>query len=373
MTENQHPQPFPSSATTEFPYAVRAGLALLSLGAAAIHFAYVVPHLEEDWTHGAFFALVAWAQLLWGIAVLVRPSRTVLRIGALGSLAVVAVWACSRTIGMPIGAEAWVPEPLGFADALASAFELAIVFAALAVNRPRAPAHAGSGRPAVAAVAVLGVAVVALSTLSLTPSFASAHEHHHDEVAEHSHADARSHDHGAEETGTPAADEQAAADELVAATKAATAKYASLDAAVADGYVPLTPPDRRVVHYHRPEYQTDDAILDADRIESLVYVMLPGGRSLLLGAMYMVPPGVTGPDIGGPLTHWHVHDNLCLDPDRKVMVGVVAADGSCPDGSVNTTTPEMLHVWVIDHPDGPFAELNSPGTRQAVLAALGMA
>jgi hypothetical protein len=66
-----------------------------------------------------------------------------------------------------------------------------------------------------------------------------------------------------------------------------------------------------------------------------------------------------------------VHDNLCIDTQRKVMVGVVGADGSCPDGSVNTTTPEMLHVWVIDHPDGPFAELNSPGTRRAVLEALG--
>src|SRR5512143_531170 len=103
MTQNPQPSTVhdaPLRGDLELSWPARGVLALLALGAAAIHFASVVPHLDEDWTHGVFFALVAWAQLLWGVAVLVRPSRTVLRIGALGSLAVVLVWVSSRTVGV---------------------------------------------------------------------------------------------------------------------------------------------------------------------------------------------------------------------------------------------------------------------------------
>jgi hypothetical protein len=39
----------------------------------------------------------------------------------------VLVWATSRTIGLPIGPEAGLPEPVGFPDLLASSFEIGIV------------------------------------------------------------------------------------------------------------------------------------------------------------------------------------------------------------------------------------------------------
>ena len=64
------------------------------------------------------------------------------------------------------------------------------------------------------------------------------------------------------------------------------------------------------------------------------------------------------PDVGGALTPWHVHTNLCFD--RSGIAGT-DDDGSCPPGSVNVGTPPMLHVWVAPNPDGPFAAIDENG------------
>ena len=52
-----------------------------------------------------------------------------------------------------------------------------------------------------------------------------------------------------------------------------------------------------------------------------------------------------GPDIGGPLTQWHAHDDLCLSATHQV-VGKTDAAGTCATGVHNTSTYFMLHVWV---------------------------
>ena len=57
--------------------------------------------------------------------------------------------------------------------------------------------------------------------------------------------------------------------------------------------------------------------LDPDFPESLVYEPQPDGTKQLVSAMYMLPDTVTldeVPDIGGALTQWHIHDNLCYTP-----------------------------------------------------------
>jgi len=109
-------------------------LAVLSAGAAVLHFAFAPDHLDEEATHGAFFLVVGWLQLLWALAVLLRPSRRVLLLGAL-NLGVVAVWVVSRTTGLPGEAA----EPVAFPDALATGLEVALALgAALAVAHRRA-------------------------------------------------------------------------------------------------------------------------------------------------------------------------------------------------------------------------------------------
>ena len=63
------------------PYLL-GGLAALSVGAAAIHFAVVFEHFTEDTLYGVFFLVIAWAQVIWPVVLLWRPSRLWLRRGA---------------------------------------------------------------------------------------------------------------------------------------------------------------------------------------------------------------------------------------------------------------------------------------------------
>jgi hypothetical protein len=79
------------------------------------------------------------------------------------------------------------------------------------------------------------------------------------------------------------------------------------------------------------------------------------GRSLLLGVVYQLPvAGVRGPAIDGPGAAWHAHD-VCvglLPPG----FGVVSPFGGCPGTMLAVTFAEMIHVWVVDPPGGPYAE-----------------
>ena len=136
---------------------------------------------------------------------------------------------------------------------------------------------------------------------------------------------------GCHEPPTP--EQQRAADELAADTREGVAKYVDPLAAEADGYRPSSPSWRPVIHYLNPAHQRDGEILDPDRPEALVYANTSEG-TILLGAMYVMPePGVSGPRIGGCLTQWHAHSLRGWE------------------------TPEMMHMWSVDVPGGPFSEL----------------
>ncbi len=143
-------------------------------------------------------------------------------------------------------------------------------------------------------------------------------------------------------TGSPTAAQQAAADQLVAQTKATLAKFSSLSAATAAGYVPATNPNGRVVHYANWSAARSDGF-DPAQPAFLVYANTLKG-TVLMGAMYLGPaPCTPGPDVGGPLTQWHAHDNLCLSGGQ--VVGRTSASGACSSGVHNTNTYFMLHVW----------------------------
>jgi hypothetical protein len=109
---------------------------------------------------------------------------------------------------------------------------------------------------------------------------------------------------------------------------------------------------------------TDADILKPEHVQSLIYYNTKGGP-VLIGAMFIMPRlGMPGPEVGGSLTSWHKHDNLCFDKATGKIVAFAhsgASDsndkeksGTCPRGSSNQSTPEMLHVWVVDNPNGPF-------------------
>jgi hypothetical protein len=131
----------------------------------------------------------------------------------------------------------------------------------------------------------------------------------------------------------PTLEQQEAADELAAETRAGVAEYVDLSVAKAAGYQPSSPSWRPITHYLNPAYQRDGEILDPDRPEALVYANTSEGL-VLLGAMYVMPePGDPGPRIGGCLTQWHAHSLRGWE------------------------TPEMMHVWSVDVPGGAFGEL----------------
>jgi hypothetical protein len=121
-------------------------------------------------------------------------------------------------------------------------------------------------------------------------------------------------------------------------------------------------------HYVNWSYVDDGHILDPQRPESLVYEWR-NGRQTVVAAMYMLPFGSTFadvPDVGGGLTQWHVHQDLCLtnDPHQKFVVGFAALNGPCPAGTSKAGNTPMLHVWIVPNPCGPFAALEGVGAGQ---------
>ena len=88
-------------------------VAVLSTGAAVVHFAVIAQHLDEWWLTGVFFIAVAFFQLVWALLVVLRPSVLVYASGAVVNGLVVVTWIVSRTNGIPVGPEAGEVEPVG--------------------------------------------------------------------------------------------------------------------------------------------------------------------------------------------------------------------------------------------------------------------
>lgn len=201
----------------------------------------------------------------------------------------------------------------------------------------------------------LGVA--ALFALSLAGGTVRAHD---DQATSTPAAAGHDHDtaadaHAAHDTAdAPSDDERAAADRLLAATKTGVARFADVAVAEAEGYVQITPFSFygvRAAHFHNETYDRDGELLDPARPEDLMYLKAADGRLTLIGVMYLAPAG-EGPRPGGPLTNWHTHPDLCASEEG---VTVIEPSGACPPGTAPITA-EMLHVWLVENPDGPFAD-----------------
>lgn len=138
----------------------------LAWGAGLIHVQAAFGHAQESALHTVFFAVLACAQLSWGVAIYRGPSRRLLAVGAAVGLMVVGVWVASRTIGVPIGPGAWTPEPVGLSDSLASADEIVVALIVIFQLRPRGARLHSPGLSH--AVAAAGVFLVLLSSLVAT-------------------------------------------------------------------------------------------------------------------------------------------------------------------------------------------------------------
>jgi hypothetical protein len=378
-------------------------LAALSLGAGVIHFAVSGEHYDVSWAHGTFFAVVAWLQLSWAVAVVLRPTRSLLRTGVFLNAGILGVWAVSRVWGVPIGPDAWTPESIALSDALSSACELGIVALALAVLVRPAVAQR-TLRPAVAVpvVGIAGLGVAVVSSLAFTPALASSHHHaaggtdtHTATASGHDHdAVVSGHQHGAttlngqQVKGVKAADvtAESQADQPLDATTRATLKTQLTDARdfalryptvadaaaagyrVAGGFAPGSG-----AHYITYGGLTGAGAFDPTKPLSLIYDGT-NPASQVIGLMYY-GMGESAPEgFAGPNDHWHRHSNVCLkngpgglDVPFPADQDVTAAQCADVQGNLLKTTGYMVHAWVVpswESPLGVFSHDN-PNVRCA--------
>jgi hypothetical protein len=126
------------------PRTTVAVAAVLSLGAAWVHLAYVAPHLRQWWAYGAFFLATGIGQGVFAPLILRWPRPWLAVAGITGNIAIVAMYVLSRTNGAPLGPHANVPERVGAIDLATTASEVVLVGLLVTLLTPRARRSVGN-------------------------------------------------------------------------------------------------------------------------------------------------------------------------------------------------------------------------------------
>jgi hypothetical protein len=381
-----------STPATARPY-LAGGLAALSAGAAAIHFAVVFEHFSEYVLYGVFFLVISWAQAIWAAAVLWRPSRPWLWLGIAGNALILAVYLASRTTGLPFGPDRGHTEPFGALDIVSAILEIALVAGCAALLwRPSLadrPVRRRTGFAYIASLAAFPAVVIAVTTAVMTPGWAGPEGPAG--MASGSSMTASATAPGAQpgmgdmgttdglpdmrmygSTAPATAAQVLAAGRLIKATDASLARYASVRAAFAAGYtyvLKTNGEEHLLYNGPSPAY----AGLNPRHPSSLVYAInVPHHAPILLGAMYIENDNTNGPQVGGGLTRWHSHLTVCESGKPTIAGFGVQLRGTCNAATWhNRYTSQMLHVWVVPYLGGPFSDdLSRAATNAAVRAVL---
>jgi hypothetical protein len=162
--------------------AARYVLAAAAVGAGSIHLVFAPEHLSEYVPLGVGFVVAGVLQLLWALGLVVRDAPRWLYAGGVLSLAFVGVYLMSRTVGLPVGPEAFQAEPFGVSDLICCALELPVgVAAILLARRP----DVLRGRRGVRWAAALAAGFVLVGSASTT-ALAATGTHKHGDEHEHS-------------------------------------------------------------------------------------------------------------------------------------------------------------------------------------------
>jgi hypothetical protein len=100
-----------------------------SVGAASVHIAVTPEHFSESWLYGVFFVGASVVQLALALWLLARPSRSLIRAAVISNAGLVLLWLLSRSVGIPLGPEQGVVEPVGVLDLMAVGCELMLLTA----------------------------------------------------------------------------------------------------------------------------------------------------------------------------------------------------------------------------------------------------
>jgi hypothetical protein len=360
--------------------------AFASIGAGAIHAAAIGVHSEHRQAV-ITFTIIAIAQLGWGVFALQRAGRLVVLAGAAINLAVFVGWIMAKTSGISFINGLEDSEGAQFADTAAAVMAAVVVLAALVAYFLHSP-QSWFGSLAFTGTALAMAVVTAFAMVAAGSHSHAAGGHSHGGTAAegtsaHSHPAAAGGGGGGSTahavippkeydpnkpidlSGVPGVSpaEQARAENLIAITLIRLPKYSDYKVAERDGFVSIGDGVTGDEHFVKQAYFDDGRILNPDYPESLVYKPHADGTKTLAAAMYMMPPNTSWgdiPDVGGPLTQWHIHDNLCFTTDGKVA-GLTNPDGSCNAPLVKVVNSPMIHVWIQKHPCGPFAALEGVG------------
>ena len=379
--------------------------AVASIGAGVVHAGAIGIHAEHAGLARLFIA-VACFQLSWGLIALFKPSRWFAIVGAIGNLIAAGAWLTTRVAGVSFVGGLEVRETVQFTDTVTAA--LGLVAAGLAISG----ALIGWRKANIGHLAFPGLVVAALVIPAMIAG--SNHVHTGTVVAANGTVvkEALAHNHSAGgaaipaatggasaggatpdtvHTHTPAAvptvaydptkpidlggvpgvtpEEQAAAENLVAITVIRLPQWADPKTAEAAGFHSIGDGVTGFEHYIQWNWINDDVILNPDKPESLVYVPQADGTKKLVSAMYLLPDTTSldqVPVLGGALTQFHIHNNLCFtkDPVAPRVAGLTDGAGGCPPTLQKFPTAPMIHVWITPQTCGPFSALEGVGAGQ---------
>jgi len=314
-------------------------------------------HIGLAFGHTTGQALPSWLFFVNGAAYLVlavlrrdrrwwRPAAALLLLGTIVAYLVF------------VGSGREQPDPVGILDKLAELLALSLVM------MPHERSPGGWRRPLrwmIASGASLGLTLATGTAIWAEDLAGSSHSHEVTSCTAGRHAGPGTVLRPAPCTVTPA--QQAAAERLVAQTRESIAPYQDVRMALAAGYRPTTPDGDGVVHFGTA-HPGRGSPLDPRHPAALVYVRTRHG-AVLLGAMYQMPAqGQPGPDVGGALTPWHYHTNICFSLPGLFLSGLSTPFGQCPPWSIRVTSPDQLHVWTAPNPNGPFGDLDAAWARR---------
>ncbi|MFM7270255.1 MAG: hypothetical protein ACKO2C_01305 [Actinomycetes bacterium] len=364
--------------------------ALLSVAAAAIHFGAMGEHAGVSWSHGLFFAVVAWLELVLAAWIVFRPDRRAAWFGILLNVGVLAVWGVSRTVGIPIGSDG-SPEAVGFADSLASFLEVATITVCVGLLAPSI-AGARLGRSfAFGGVAIVGLVSIALATAAFTPAFATSdgHDHAHgSEATGHLHgasaavddrgfaalANGEQHAHGFTLPLTP--QERRELGRQLALARETALRYPTVADAEAAGLRragPFSPGlGAHYINFANAAGPPNGVMTDEWIARPLAWMYdgtKPTSRiaGLFYGSAVKDPEGFAGPN-----DVWHAHRNACIVQTPTGIDAPLGADQPVTErqcdavgGMLIRQTQQLLHVWVVpgyESPEGVYAHLSSAVT-----------
>ena len=98
----------------------------------SVHGAMTAHHAREAALLGWAMAVMGVAQLTWAVWVLFAPSQRMVEVGVLGNLGIVALWAWTRLVGIPLGIAGGLRQRIGPWDLACTLLEVGAVLLGLA-------------------------------------------------------------------------------------------------------------------------------------------------------------------------------------------------------------------------------------------------